>query len=102
MPEPSHTITVIGAGTIGVTWSALFAVIGHAVKLHDVREDFEAAARDPNRAIVGHPFNPPHLVPLVEVCGTGDVDNGLIARVRDQRQAAVLDVQKAHPLPKMA
>ena len=26
--------------------------------------------RDPGRLIVGHPFNPPHLMPLVEVVPT--------------------------------
>lgn len=29
----------------------------------------EAAKRHPERLLVGHPFNPPHLVPLVEVVG---------------------------------
>jgi carnitine 3-dehydrogenase len=28
-----------------------------------------AKARTPSRIIVGHPFNPPHLVPLVEIVG---------------------------------
>jgi 3-hydroxyacyl-CoA dehydrogenase len=28
-----------------------------------------ACARHPERVVVGHPFNPPHLVPLVEVVG---------------------------------
>ncbi|NNM72209.1 3-hydroxyacyl-CoA dehydrogenase NAD-binding domain-containing protein [Enterovirga aerilata] len=30
---------------------------------------FQDAARNPERVLVGHPFNPPHLVPLVEVVG---------------------------------
>jgi 3-hydroxyacyl-CoA dehydrogenase len=30
---------------------------------------FQDAARHPERVLVGHPFNPPHLVPLVEVVG---------------------------------
>jgi len=25
--------------------------------------------RHPERCVIGHPFNPPHLVPLVEVVG---------------------------------
>ncbi|MEQ8652335.1 MAG: 3-hydroxyacyl-CoA dehydrogenase NAD-binding domain-containing protein [Kiloniellales bacterium] len=29
----------------------------------------QAAKRHPERLLVGHPFNPPHLVPLVEVVG---------------------------------
>lgn len=29
--------------------------------------DIAARARDPGRVVVGHPFNPPHLIPLVEL-----------------------------------
>ncbi|MFI0418734.1 3-hydroxyacyl-CoA dehydrogenase NAD-binding domain-containing protein [Spongiactinospora sp. 9N601] len=31
--------------------------------------DMQAAAAHPERLVVGHPFNPPYLVPLVEVVG---------------------------------
>lgn len=31
--------------------------------------DMAVACRTPHRFVVGHPFNPPYLVPLVEVCG---------------------------------
>ncbi len=139
-------IAVVGAGTIGVSWAALFAAKGHDVRVTDPRPDLaevvragvaeladvlpgdlmaristgadledavtgvdvvqengperldlkqelfariEAAApadalllsstsglmpsdmgatmREPGRVVVGHPFNPPHVVPLVEV-----------------------------------
>lgn len=30
---------------------------------------FQDACRHPDRVLVGHPFNPPHLIPLVEVVG---------------------------------
>lgn len=30
---------------------------------------FQSDCRHPGRVLVGHPFNPPHLVPLVEVVG---------------------------------
>ena len=30
---------------------------------------FQDAAQHPERVLVGHPFNPPHLIPLVEVVG---------------------------------
>jgi len=30
---------------------------------------FQAKAKYPERILLGHPFNPPHLIPLVEVCG---------------------------------
>ncbi|UFN47183.1 3-hydroxyacyl-CoA dehydrogenase NAD-binding domain-containing protein [Roseomonas sp. OT10] len=29
----------------------------------------DACARHPERVVLGHPFNPPHLIPLVEVAG---------------------------------
>ena len=29
----------------------------------------QAACRHPERIVIGHPFNPPHLIPLVEVVG---------------------------------
>ncbi|MBW0105182.1 3-hydroxyacyl-CoA dehydrogenase NAD-binding domain-containing protein [Pseudonocardia sp. KRD291] len=31
--------------------------------------DMATAATDPSRLVVGHPFNPPYLIPLVEVVG---------------------------------
>ena len=31
--------------------------------------DVQARCRTPGRVVLGHPFNPPHLVPLVEVAG---------------------------------
>jgi carnitine 3-dehydrogenase len=34
----------------------------------------------PERCVIGHPFNPPHLMPLVEVVGGGATSPGTIAR----------------------
>jgi carnitine 3-dehydrogenase len=31
--------------------------------------EFQATCAHPGRAVLGHPFNPPHLIPLVEVIG---------------------------------
>lgn len=31
--------------------------------------DIQQGARHPERIVLGHPFNPPHLIPLVEVAG---------------------------------
>ncbi|MFJ4278411.1 3-hydroxyacyl-CoA dehydrogenase NAD-binding domain-containing protein [Streptomyces massasporeus] len=154
MTRPFRTAAVIGAGTIGLSWTALFAAHGLTVRVSDPREDlagavdealtlyaphlaargldvtgladrvhiaadvteavrdadvvqengperaefkkdlFAALAReapahalllssssaipstaftgeladeDASRVLIGHPFNPPHLVPLVEV-----------------------------------
>ncbi|MGF7161858.1 3-hydroxyacyl-CoA dehydrogenase [Rhodoligotrophos appendicifer] len=33
--------------------------------------EMQAEMRHPERLVVGHPFNPPHLIPLVEVVGGG-------------------------------
>jgi 3-hydroxyacyl-CoA dehydrogenase len=46
--------------------------------------------RHPERCVVGHPFNPPHLVPLVEVVGgekTGPEANGRSARFARHRRS---------------
>ena len=152
--DTNYNITVIGAGLIGASWTALFLAHGHRVCVHDVAPGFEARVRmeltrikptllalgltldddhhkdrlsfepdlakavrnadfvqecgperiafkrqlwaqveqhcpatalllssssgltasrqakgmrTPHRMLVGHPFNPPHLIPLVEV-----------------------------------
>ncbi len=31
--------------------------------------EFQTACEHPDRVLIGHPFNPPHLIPLVEVVG---------------------------------
>ncbi|MEO1315911.1 MAG: 3-hydroxyacyl-CoA dehydrogenase NAD-binding domain-containing protein [Pseudomonadota bacterium] len=36
--------------------------------------EMQAGWRDPRRLVLGHPFNPPHLVPLVEVMGNERTD----------------------------
>jgi ketoreductase RED1 len=35
---------------------------------------------EPGRALVGHPFNPPHVIPLVEVVGSDRTDPDTVAR----------------------
>lgn len=37
---------------------------------------------DPGRLVLGHPFNPPHLIPLVEVMGNDRTDQGVVAAAR--------------------
>ncbi|GAA6161190.1 3-hydroxyacyl-CoA dehydrogenase NAD-binding domain-containing protein [Ruegeria sp. HU-ET01832] len=34
--------------------------------------------RDPSRFVLGHPFNPPHLIPLVEVLGNDRTTSGVV------------------------
>jgi ketoreductase RED1 len=38
------------------------------------------AMREPGRVIIGHPFNPPHLVPLVEVVPSAITDGAVVER----------------------
>ena len=40
--------------------------------------ELQAGWRRPGRLVLGHPFNPPHLVPLVEVMGNRRTDPGVV------------------------
>ena len=44
---------------------AIIASSSSGIRTSDVQE----AAKRPERVLLGHPFNPPHLIPLVEVAG---------------------------------
>ncbi len=37
----------------------------------------------PERCVIGHPFNPPHLIPLVEIVGGAKTSEDTIQRVAD-------------------
>jgi len=39
--------------------------------------EMQAGWRDPARLVLGHPFNPPHLIPLVEVMGNDKTADGV-------------------------
>ncbi len=40
----------------------------------------QARCPHPERVVIGHPFNPPHLIPLVEVCGGAQTDPAVVDR----------------------
>ena len=44
--------------------------------------EFLGAIAQPERALVVHPVNPPSLIPLVELCGTGKTSPATIEQVR--------------------
>jgi len=44
--------------------------------------ELQAGWQDPGRFVLGHPFNPPHLIPLVEVMGNARTDHGVVDRAR--------------------
>jgi carnitine 3-dehydrogenase len=43
----------------------------------------QAACRRPERTVVGHPFHPPYLIPLVEVVGGARTDPAAVDRLSD-------------------
>jgi len=46
--------------------------------------EIQSACRShPERCVIGHPFNPPHLVPLVELVGGGKTSEETIQRVAE-------------------
>ena len=50
--------------------------------------DIQAHCPTPARTVVGHPFNPPYLLPLVEIAGGRDTSPETIAWARDFYRAA--------------
>lgn len=180
----SKTVAIIGAGTIGLSWAALFAGHGHTVRITDPRPDLadavsEAlaeftphlarqgldvtgladrvhiaadlaeAVRDADvvqengpenvnfkkqlfaqlaeiapahalllssssaipstafacdaaadRTLIGHPFNPPHVIPLVEVVpGTGTSEESVRRAVEFYRSAGRVPVVERKEIP---
>jgi 3-hydroxyacyl-CoA dehydrogenase len=41
----------------------------------------QSQCKHPERCVIGHPFNPPHLIPLVEVVGSEKTSSATIERV---------------------
>jgi carnitine 3-dehydrogenase len=50
--------------------------------------DIQARCATPGRTVVGHPFNPPYLLPLVEIAGGAKTAADAVAWVRDFYQEA--------------
>jgi len=49
--------------------------------------ELQAGLTRPGRLVVGHPFNPVYLLPLVEVCGGARTDPGAVERAADVYRA---------------
>ncbi len=45
--------------------------------------EMQTGWQDPSRFILGHPFNPPHLIPLVELLGNGKTTDGVLEAAED-------------------
>lgn len=50
--------------------------------------DIQARCPSPDRTVVGHPFNPPYLLPLVEIIGGERTDPEAVTWARDFYEAA--------------
>ncbi|WP_423391912.1 3-hydroxyacyl-CoA dehydrogenase NAD-binding domain-containing protein [Burkholderia sp. LMG 21824] len=50
------------------------------LKMSDIQT---ACEKHPERCLIAHPFNPPHLIPLVELVGGDATSRDVIARVKD-------------------
>ena len=44
--------------------------------------EMQGGWRNPSRFVLGHPFNPPHLIPLVEVMGNDRTANGVVEQAQ--------------------
>lgn len=53
---------------------AVVATSASGLTLSEMQEGWE----NPARFVLGHPFNPPHLIPLVEVMGNERTDDGVV------------------------
>ncbi len=53
-------------------------------------EALQEGWRDPGKLILGHPFNPPHLIPLVELTANARTANGVL----DRTEAFYTDIGK--------
>jgi carnitine 3-dehydrogenase len=58
------------------------AIIASSTSTH-MPTTLQSACRRPERLIVGHPFNPAHILPLVEVVGGKDTSADVISRAMD-------------------
>ena len=58
-------LEVFAAMDAATTASAILASSSSTLSV----SEFQSACSHPERVVLGHPFNPPHLIPLVEVAG---------------------------------
>lgn len=58
----------------------ILATSSSGLTCSSIQEGMEASSR-PGRVVVGHPFNPPHLIPLVEVVGGSQTSAETVERM---------------------
>jgi 3-hydroxyacyl-CoA dehydrogenase len=59
---------------------AIIASSSSGLKMSDIQE---GAATHPERCVIGHPFNPPHVIPLVEVVGGAKTSEQTVQRAME-------------------
>ncbi len=59
-----------------LTKDAVIASSASGLTLSEMQSGF----KDPSKLVLGHPFNPPHLIPLVEVMGNEKTANGVVEK----------------------
>jgi ketoreductase RED1 len=48
-----------------------------------IPEIIGAKMKNPERALIGHPFNPAHIIPLVEICASKNTPDSLVTEAMD-------------------
>jgi 3-hydroxyacyl-CoA dehydrogenase len=66
MDAATPTDSLIASSSSGITMSVM-----------------QSACKHPERCVIGHPFNPPHMVPLVEVVGGSKTSDAAVKRAID-------------------
>lgn len=62
--------------------------------------ELQTGWKNPSRFVLGHPFNPPHLIPLVEVMGNEKTASGVVAKAREFYESVgkvVIEVKREVP-----
>ena len=63
MDEAAPPDTILASSASGITMDAI-----------------QSSCKRPERCVIGHPFNPPHIIPLVEVVGGAKTSEAVIER----------------------
>ena len=65
------------------SWLPPTAIIASSSSGLTMSEIQSGCPKHPERCVIGHPFNPPHLIPLVEIVGGAKTSEETIRRVTD-------------------
>lgn len=75
---------------------AIIASSASGLTLSEMQKGFE----NPERLVLGHPFNPPHLIPLVEVMGNKHTSDGVVEGAEEfYRQVGKVTIRVNREVP---